>query len=70
MSMKPGATTRPLASISRVAGASIRPTSTTRPSCTPTSAWTGSAPVPSWTRPPRMAMSRAMASERAGAGAG
>ena len=56
MSMKPGATTLPAASISSSASGTW-PTTATRPSLSPTSATTGSAPVPSTTRPLRITRS-------------
>src|SRR2546425_568858 len=56
MSMKPGVTRRPDASISRVPS-TRGAISTIRPSDTPTSARTGGEPVPSTTVPPRIASS-------------
>src|SRR5690349_437514 len=58
MSTTPGRTHAPEASTSRAAapGAS-RSTTVTTPSCTPTSARRGAAPVPSSTVPPRIARS-------------
>src|SRR6478752_1338242 len=50
--MKPGATTRPSASKSVSLRSSTVPTATMRPPCTPTSARTAGAPVPSTTVPP------------------
>src|SRR5690242_15753542 len=61
MSMKPGATTCPLASSSRSPLSPV-PTSTIVPSLTATSAWTPGAPVPSITVPPLITMSAAMSS--------
>src|SRR5205809_609084 len=52
MSMNPGATTRSVTSTVRLAGSSILPTATMRPSRTPTSAATPVRPVPSTTVPP------------------
>src|SRR5579871_406845 len=52
MSTNPGATTRPVTSTVLVAGSSVAPTDTTRPSRTPTSATLRGAPVPSITVPP------------------
>ena len=54
MSMKPGATTSPVASITRSAGSLIRPIRTIFPSRIPTSATYHGAPVPSTMRPPLM----------------
>ena len=53
MSMNPGVTFSPHASISSSADARMCPTSATRPPLTATSASTGGAPVPSNTSPPR-----------------
>src|SRR4029450_9852640 len=50
--MKPGATTRPSASISRWPRPLTEPTSASRPSCTATSPRRPGAPVPSTTSPP------------------
>src|SRR4051794_31363625 len=50
-SMKPGATTRPSASIVRFAVPSDLPTPTILPWCTATSAWNAGSPEPSTTRP-------------------
>src|SRR5690349_5996320 len=54
MSTKPGVTSAPSASISRVAVSSIWPTATIVPSDTPTSAVRLGSPVPSMSVPPRM----------------
>src|SRR5438128_9262704 len=59
MSTKPGATMQPSASTVRAAGElPIRPTATTRPSRTPTSAVYAGSPEPSTTVPPRTSRSR------------
>src|SRR5262245_40212177 len=55
--MKPGATTRPPASISRAPRSRTSPTACTRPSAMATSARRPGAPVPSTTSPPRMTRS-------------
>src|SRR5207253_6561608 len=60
MSMKPGATSWPAASSSRLPRRP-GPTSAMRPSLMATSASNEGAPVPSTTRPPRMTRSAAMA---------
>src|SRR5262245_51455793 len=60
MSMKPGATTRSVASIVRSARADTSPTATMRPSFTATSARSPGAPVPSTTVPPRMTRSQSI----------
>ena len=70
MSMKPGATTRPVASMRRLARAPERsPTAAIRSPITPTSARRQGAPVPSTTRPPAKTRSywapRAAAAESA-----
>ena len=58
MSMKPGATVRPEASMRRVAGAPARfPIVAIRPSRMPTSAETAGVPSPSITDPPVMTRS-------------
>ena len=58
MSMKPGATTCPAASVTRAPSAArSRPTAAIRPSRTSTSARRSGAPVPSTTVPPRMSRS-------------
>ena len=62
MSMKPGATTRPLASIMRAPAAVMSPPmAAMRPSLNATSARRPGAPVPSMTSPPWMRMSSAIA---------
>ena len=53
-SINPGATVRPVASISRAASPSIAPTAAMRPSRTATSARNASVPLPSITLPLRM----------------
>src|SRR5690348_9827949 len=55
--MKPGATNRPVASISGALPAVTSPTSATRSPSSATSARSGSAPVPSSTVPPRITSS-------------
>src|SRR5579871_3777454 len=63
MSMKPGATARPCASITRVALPATRgPTAAMRPSATARSPEMPGLPVPSISRPPRIRMSYAMRS--------
>src|SRR5438132_5710108 len=57
MSTKPGATTRPVASMVRPASSSTSPTATMRPSRMPMSALRRGAPVPSTTLPPMMRQS-------------
>ncbi len=57
MSVKPGVTKSPCASIVRAAGSSVRPTATIRPPRTPTSASNHGFPAPSITRPPRTSRS-------------
>src|SRR5437764_15166987 len=57
MSTNPGATNAPLASTSCSPFPPTRPTSTTLPSRTATSAVVSAAPVPSMTVPPRMTRS-------------
>src|SRR5260221_11998171 len=52
--MKPGATTRPPASMVFLAGARMRPISVILPAVMPTSAERAGAPVPSTTLPPLM----------------
>src|SRR5260370_15984508 len=64
MSTKPGATTRPDASIVRAAGSSLSPMATMRPSRIPTSASRRAAPVPSMTLPPAIFMSSMVATFR------
>src|SRR5580700_8313612 len=56
-SMKPGATTWPLASITRLASPRSAPTAAMRPALTATSAAKAGAPVPSTTRPPLISRS-------------
>ena len=57
-SMKPGATTSPVASMRSVPSpAAILPIASTRPPLMPTSARRGGVPVPSTTRPPVITMS-------------
>src|SRR5215469_3672395 len=59
--MNPGATTRPCASIVRLAAAPLYlPTPTIFPFCTATSAWNAGSPEPSTTRPFLMSRSYAM----------
>src|SRR5262245_58532288 len=60
--MKPGATTRSEASITRSAPVPMRPTSTILPACTATSARYAGAPVPSTTVPFRISRSVPIAS--------
>src|SRR5919108_5814759 len=61
-SMKPGATTRPAASITRLAAADARsPMAAMRSPATPRSARTHGAPLPSTIRPPRITTSSIMA---------
>ena len=57
MSMKPGQTKSPSASITRSAGSSTRPTAAIRPPAMPTSARYQGLPAPSITRPPRISTS-------------
>src|SRR5207248_9216772 len=65
--MKPGATTRPSASIVRSAAAPFDlPTPTILPSLTATSAWNAGSPEPSTTRPFLMSRSNAIAFPPAG----
>jgi hypothetical protein len=60
MSMKPGATTSPEASITRAASALARlPTASILPRDTPTSAGNRARPEPSTTVPPRISVSNA-----------
>src|SRR2546423_5026633 len=54
MSTKPGVTSAPSGSVSRVAVSSIWPTAAIFPSTTPTSAVRRGSPVPSMSVPPRM----------------
>src|SRR2546429_6964800 len=69
MSTNPGATTRPDASIVRVAGSSISPMATMRPSRIPTSARRRAVPVPSMTLPPAIFTSSTVVSFRCVPGA-
>src|SRR5580658_4401945 len=55
--MNPGATTRPPASMTRRLGSSASPTTTIKPSRTPTSARLRGDPLPSITSPPRISRS-------------
>jgi hypothetical protein len=57
MLTKPGATARPVASITRSALPAVAPTATIRSSRMATSATTGGLPEPSKTVPPRMSRS-------------
>src|SRR5512144_1796339 len=57
MSTKPGVTQAPPASTCSRAARVMRPTSTMRPPCTPTSAVNGAAPLPSTTVPPSISQS-------------
>src|SRR5689334_23137086 len=57
MSMKPGVTHAPRASIRSRAASSTEPTATMRPSRMPTSALNGPRPVPSTTLPPSISES-------------
>src|SRR5262245_58271470 len=58
--MKPGATTRSVASIVRAARAEHSPTATMRPSAIATSPGTPGAPLPSTTVPPRIRRSQSI----------